>query len=142
DRGKRTLLGTIGLASLAGLAYVAYLGIVAIASAGSVNRDDVLAKYDRLFQQATQAQTDPNMSLDPQSAVRFLAKVNEARGPLQNAQPGSTDAQLFEAGTLLIELYASAAASPGTEDAEARHDAEQKYVSMLATIRTELGRAK
>ncbi|MGH7137426.1 MAG: hypothetical protein ACREHD_16910, partial [Pirellulales bacterium] len=136
---KRAVLGTLAVAALGGLAYVAYLGIVALASMRSVNHDEILAGYDQLFQQAKQARTDASISASPQVAVQFLAKVKELRGPLQNAPPGSVDAQLFEAGTMLVELFASAAAGPDTEVAKERQVTEDKYLSKIASIRTELG---
>lgn len=139
EENKRAVLVTIGIASLAGLAYVAYLGIVALASMRSANYDEILAGYDELFQQAKQAQTDTSISSSPEVATQFLARINELRGPLQNAPPGSVDAQLFEVGTMLVELFASAAAPPRSQVAMERQATEGKYLAKIASLRTELG---
>jgi hypothetical protein len=142
DASKRALLGLLALVCLTVVGYGGYLGIVALASMRGANYDEILAGYDRLYEQAKKAQTDPAISTNPQISMQFVSTLSRLRAPLQNAAPGTIDEKLNQAGTRLAELFSTAAAAPGSEQAEQRATVDADYQSLMASIRSELGDKK
>lgn len=135
-RALKLVFGAVGAI---GSAYLVYLGIVALAATRKPNYDEILAGYEQLYQQAQSAQGDSAVLANPQATTQFLTTLKILRARLKNTDPDSADGQLAEAGTLLAQLFATAGASPGTETAQERKQAETDYLAKISAVRTKLG---
>lgn len=140
EESQRALRLVAGVFGVIGLAFLGYLGVNALAAMRGADYDEVLAGYDVLFQRAKLARADPSMSADPKAAMEFLAALNKLRQPLRASTPDSADADLAEAGTLLAQMYASAAARPGSPEAREGNVAEHEFLTKIAAVRRKLGR--
>ncbi len=136
---KRALILILGVVGGLASAYLVYLGIVGLVAMRKPNYDEILAGYDQLFQQAQAAKGDSSVLGNPQATMEFLATLKTLRARLKNTDPDSADVQLAEAGTLLAQLFATAAAPPGSEAAQERKEAETAYLAKMSAVRNKLG---
>lgn len=139
-RSRRALTFIISALGAIGVVYLVYLGVAALAAMRSPNYEEILAGYNQLFQKAKAAQSDPSLSADPQAAMDFLQDLRKLRERLHSTAPDSLDTELADAGTLLAQLFASAAARPGSEAAGERSAAEKEYLAKISAVRSKLGK--
>ena len=132
----RGLLAVAGVVCLAGLGYLAFL---ALSSSKSANYATILTSYQQLYDEVNRIRQNHGASLAPDTMKSFLDAVNAVRQPLANAQPGTIDDRLYQAGGLLVEMLANATAEPQS-DAEVRYiNSEKGYQDLIVSVRGELG---
>jgi hypothetical protein len=139
EQTRRALVFILSAMGAVGSAYLVYMGMVTLAAMRRPDYKQILTGYDQLFQQAQAAQGDNSVLANPQATMAFVAALKTLRAGLKEDAPDTTDAQLAEAGTLLAQLFATAAAPPGSETAQERKVAETAYLAKMSAVRSKLG---